>query len=504
MKNLLAKKQVSGWTAIDVDTDGLYGVTVLPPRQFGGKPFVAKFGFVPCTELNVESLTALAKKIAIPGCPWVLTLKHGEYNLLVVPEPSVPQNELEQSVRWSVGTMIDAPVGDGSVAAMQIPTIERLPNRTPHLYAAFAKSEMISNINAIFQQAGIELDTIDVRETAQRNIATLAETTEKGSVLLVINKQGVQLTITYDGALFLDRFIEEVLFIDDSHDADARERACERLILQLQRSLDFIGRTLPFIDIERVLVVSAVGELDHAEAISQRLELPVAILDLASVFDLSQTAGLLMKETQPAYFTALGAAARLVSPCQQLNLQVKREKNGLALVQWELIAILVALISLLGFWWKNQVDVEAAHKRELVSAQELQNAKTKLQQGLTQIGLDANVETLQQQVRAAREVLTQASGLGAQQGLAGYFSLLTRITEKDLWLTEIVVGKGGKSIQLSGRAMDKEAVLSYARKLNTQFATYGVQFTAMELNSELIGTRADGKPQLVVVAFKLY
>ncbi len=498
------KKEVAGWTAIDVCASGLYGITVLPPRQLGNKPFVAKFGFVPCAGLSVESLTELAKKVSLPNCPWVLALGHGEYNLLVIPEPSVQQSELEQSVRWAVSTMIDSPLGTGSVDFMKIPTIERLPHRAPHLYAAFAKSETVSKINSVFQHAGIELESIDVRETAQRNIASLTESPEKGSVLLLINKQGVQLTITYNGSLFLDRFIEEALFIDDSHDADARERACERLILQLQRSLDFIGRTLPFIDVERVHVVSALGELDHAEIISQRLELPIEILDLTSVFDLSQTPDLQIRDAQPAYFTALGAAARLISSCQQLNLQVKREKNGLDLVWRELLAILLVLISLLIFWWQNQADVEAAHKRQLVSEQELQNAKNRLQQGLTQVGLDANVETLKQQAKAAREVLAQASGLGNQQGLAHYFALLTRITEKDLWLTDVVVGNAGKSIHLSGRAMDKESVLRYARQLNTQFAQYGVQFTSMEINSEMLGTQADGKPQLVVVSFKLY
>ena len=313
MPSWLGEKRAAGWTAVESGADGLYGVTVLASGG-GAKPQVVKCGSVAGGYLEASALTGLAKKISAPGCLWTLPLSRQEYNILVVPEPPVLAAEIEQSVRWSIGTMIDYPADEANLAWMRIPTAEQLPNRPPHLYVLVAKSEIVGQYNAVFQQAKLPLRAIDVRETAQRNIAALAEKQGEGLGLLVIGKSGVQFTITFGGELYLDRFVEESLFDDADRDADAERRAFERIALQVQRSLDFIGRTIPFIDIGRVLVAPMPKklELDHG-FIAENLSVPVEALDLASLFDFSVTPELAREENQALYFTALGAALRFMT-----------------------------------------------------------------------------------------------------------------------------------------------------------------------------------------------
>lgn len=500
MKNLFARKSAVGWTAITVEADGLYGVSVLAPRAPGDKPCVAKCAFVPGV-LDTKTLSELSRKISVDGCPWTLALAHKTYNILVVPEPTVQTEELEKSVRWSIGNMIDYPVDEASVAFMQIPTAEMLPNRPANLYVAAAKKELIDGYNSIFQQAGIALQAIDVSETAQRNIAALAETADKGLGLLSIGKQGVQFIITYNGALYLDRYIEESLFSNNSYDADIERRAYERIALQVQRSLDFIGRTLTFINLEKVLMAPTPGKLAQEDFISQQLPIPMESLDLSSVFDFSNTPELAKGENQALYFTALGAALRFMKTSRQINLQVQHEKNGLSAVWPDLSAVALLLLSLLGFWGVRETEVIHAHEVETASAQKLLQGRANLQARLQPTGaeLSAKIESLKPQVEKAQKILTLTVGLGSQQGYAQYFASLGSIDEDGLWLNHILIEKGGKSVRLSGRAMHKDSILRYAQRVNELFAPDGVQFTALELTPDITD-----KPALAAIAFNLY
>ena len=505
MASFLGKKEGAGWTAVDAGEGGLYGVTVLAPRKPGDKPRVVKCGAIPGGQLDAESLIGLAKKISVNGCPWTLPLNHKAYNILVIPEPAVLPNELDQSVRWSIGTMIDYPTDEASMAWMQIPTAKPLPNRPPHLYVVSAKNEIIAGYETLFRKAHIPLQAIDVRETAQRNIASLAEKPGEGVAMLLIGRQGVQFTVTFNGVLYLDRFIEESLFVQDLHDADAKARACERIVLQVQRSLDLIGRTLTFIDINRILMGPMPGNLDLGDAISQHLQVPVEPLDLASIFDFSQTPELAQEENQVLYFTALGAALRFMSTSQQINLQVQK-KSGFDPAQTALAVLGLVLLSLLGLWGMGQGKVAAARAAEAVSALQVQHANAKLQMQTQQSGSDlaAKIAAIKPQAEAAQKILAQTGDLGDQQGYARHFSSLASITGDDLWLTNVTVDKAGKAVRISGRALHKESVMRYAQRLNDLFAGDGVQFTALELSSESAGQQGNPNAQLTAVAFKLY
>ena len=505
MARWLGKKGEAGWTAVAVEADGLYGVTVLAPQKPGDKPRVVKCGAMPAGQLDVETLAGLAKKISFAGCPWTLSLNHKEYNILVIPEPAVQPGELDQSLRWSINTMVDYPVEEAGLAWMQIPTIKQLPNRTPHLYVVAVKNEIIARYNALFQRARIPLQALDVRETAQRNIAALAENPGEGLGLLLIGKQGVQFTTTFNGALYLDRFVEESLFADALQDAEAKGRACERIVLQLQRSLDFVGRTLPFIDINRILMAPMPGKLEHGDFISQHLQVPVEALDLASIFDFSQVPELAQEENQARYFSALGAALRFMGTSQQVNLQLRKE-NESKFTQVALAAMGLMLALMLGLWGVRLGETATARAAEATSARQLKEANARLQTLVQQSesNLDAEVAALKPRAEAAQRILAQAGSLGSQQGYARYFSSLATIDEDELWLTNVTVDKVGKSVHLGGRALHKESVIRYAQQLNALFADYGMQFTALELTPESAGKQGGSKPQLTAVAFKLY
>lgn len=301
-----------GWTAMDASPDGLFGVSVMAPQELGGKPSVLSCGAVPGASLDAQSLAQLASTVAVADCPWTVPLDRKSYSILVIEQPPVPKEEMEQSVRWAISTMIDFPVADAYVAWMKIPTEKLLPNRPPHLYVIVAKRAIVEAHRHLFKEAGLQLQAIDVHETAHRNIAALVANPGEGLALLSVGKRGMQLTITFQGELYLDRYVDEVIFGSVSDDA-VLERARERVVLQVQRSLDFVGRTLPFIDITRVMLAPMPGESQLRDRIAENLPVPVESIDLGELFDLSRTPQLAKEENQANYFVALGSALRFMS-----------------------------------------------------------------------------------------------------------------------------------------------------------------------------------------------
>ena len=299
-----------GWTAVDVGPDGaLVGVSVRRGSRAGARPQVVK-----CARSvhdGAEALAELARRVSVSGFPYTLPLKRGDYQMLVIPEPPVLASEMERSLRWTLGSMVEYPIDEANVAWMRIPTAEFQPNRVKHIYAIVSRQSVAKEQIVLFQKAKLNLRAIDVRETAQRNIAALLEKKGEGLGLLSVGPTGVTITFTFGGELYLDRFIE--LSPDELAAADAAERQkiFERIALQVLRSVDFISRNFSFMPVDRLVLAplpaAMAGLRDY---LAQNLSVQVETLDLAAVFDLSLTPELRAPENQSRYFVALGAALR--------------------------------------------------------------------------------------------------------------------------------------------------------------------------------------------------
>ena len=309
MASWIRTGRAPGWTAVAAEADGIYGISIATPKLPTDKPAIVGCGFVAGGQLDSESLAVLAKQIAVSGFPWTLTLNRDLYNVLVVAEPTVKADELDQAVRWGISTMITYPAAEADMAWMKIPAHPSQPNRPPHLYVAAAHHEQIAVCMETFKKAKLSLQAIDIRETAHRNIAALVERPGEGVALLSLGALGVQFTVTFQGELYLDRFVKETI-VDPDMDELARERASERVVLQVQRSLDFVGRSLPFIDLNRVLLAPMQNDPGLRRYFEQNLPVPVEDIDLATAFDFSKTPELFDSGRQAGYFVALGAALR--------------------------------------------------------------------------------------------------------------------------------------------------------------------------------------------------
>ena len=303
------KGGAKGWTAITVEADGaLCAVSVR--LAAGHRPQPVKCARSDAGRPAADALADLAHAAGLAGFPWVLALQRGQYQILVLNEPTVLAGEMEQSLRWTLGAMIDYPASEAHLTWIKIPTAELQPNRSRQLYAIVARHSVIAAQQALFSKCKIKLEAMDVRETGQRNIAALLEKKGEGLGLVSIAPEGVSITFTFAGELYLDRFIEQPLAELLGADEAAQTLVFERIALQVSRSIDFIGRNFPFMRVQRMVLAPLPQPMALRDHLAAHLGLPVEQLDLSTVFDFSLTPALLAPDTQWQYFFALGAALR--------------------------------------------------------------------------------------------------------------------------------------------------------------------------------------------------
>jgi MSHA biogenesis protein MshI len=303
--------QPGGWSAVDMQ-GGMFGVNVRMPGASGQHPAVLQRAAFPAQAVDVAVLAQMGRTLAPDKFSLVTLLGRRDYQLFMVDKPAVREDEMEGSLRLAISPLIDYPVAEANLAWLDIPVRQTMGSRVQQLYVVVAKTDTVQARKALFDQARMGLQVVDIRETAQRNISSLLETDQEATCLICVEQEGVQLTITFKGELYLVRFISEVLLgKGGSQDREALVQAVERLALEIQRSFDFVRRNYPALNI-KTLHVAPIGEdLGLVDMLKAELIEEVKPLDLADVFDFSVDADLKKPQVQAQFFHALGSALRL-------------------------------------------------------------------------------------------------------------------------------------------------------------------------------------------------
>lgn len=302
-----------GWTVIDCNGDPAHcAVSLKTSVRAGQRPQVLAAAELASSgaEPDAAALRSLLGQVD-GGLPVLMMLARAHYRLRVMPEPAVPLREMASSLRWALGAESDGPAEDFNLAWMRIPTEEQLPNRPKQLYAVMTPKAALAQRLAAWRHAGIKPKVVDIRETALRNIASTLEQPGEGVALLSVDADGVGMVFTHQGALYLDRFIDQPLAELQAADAATKLRLHERIALQLLRSIDVIGRSYPFMPVTRVVVAPAPQGFGLLEFLSAQVPLRVEPLRLDQVFDLSQVPALAKSAAMQARcLVPLGAALR--------------------------------------------------------------------------------------------------------------------------------------------------------------------------------------------------
>jgi MSHA biogenesis protein MshI len=295
-----------GWVAF---TTGKRGVHVAQIKFMGSRPQVTKCAFYPLAEMSSTALEKVRKDAHLGDTRFSTLLSANEYQLMMVDAPNVPVDELKTAIRWKIKDSLNYHIDDATIDVLQIPSSKYGSDRPQSLYAVAASNETIRKRIELFEKAGIELNVIDIPETAQRNIAALFEMEGRGLAMLAFGDEGGLLTITCDGELFLARRIEVTFGQLQDADENLRQQYQDRVELEVQRSLDYFDRQFHHIPVNRILL-SAPASVGLDKLLTNSLGMSVEMLDLAQGMDIFAVPELTDSEFASYALPALGAALR--------------------------------------------------------------------------------------------------------------------------------------------------------------------------------------------------
>ena len=238
------------------------------------------------------------------------TLLHpAEYQLLMVDAPNVPREELKSAIRWRVKDLLDYHIDDATMDVLDIPVDKDLPGKNHYMYAVAAKNDIVHGQIAQFERAKIPLQVIDIPETAQRNIAQLYETANRGVGMLSIDHAGGLFTLSFEGELYLARRLDITWSQLVSAAESPRQAYFERIGVELQRSLDHFERQYQNITLSELLLGPMPEDIGLLAFLSSQLYLPLRQINLADALEFSGNDMGADKQWQLLH--VLGAALRL-------------------------------------------------------------------------------------------------------------------------------------------------------------------------------------------------
>lgn len=272
------------------------------------KPRVVVCATHPFPENSSEAWRKLAKTLHLARKRCHVLLAASEYQLMQVDAPNVPAAELKQAVRWKLKDMLNYPLEQATVDVIDIPPDQNGMGRGHFMYAVAARNEVIKRYMDGLESAGVNLEVIAIPELAQRNIAALLEADRRGVALLSFNDDGGLLTFTASGELYHARQIEISAAQLGLADAEQRAHHFDRLVLELQRSLDNFERQFNYVTVSKLVLGPMVGQAALEEYLRENLYIQVASLELADVLNLAGVEELENPALQAQCFLALGAS----------------------------------------------------------------------------------------------------------------------------------------------------------------------------------------------------
>jgi len=279
-------------------------------RQPAAKPIVKLAAFHPLTpSLSADALARAVRDTQAGNFTGSTLLAGGEYQLLQVEAPNVPQDELKTAVRWRLKDMLDFHIDDATIDVLDIPVDKAAGNRAHSMFAIAARNSLIQSRQDMFSEAQVPLSVIDIPEMAQRNISALLEPEGRGLAMLSFDAAGGLLTVSYNKELYLARHFDVTLAMLQEQDLERRHAAFDKIALELQRSLDHFDRQYHFISISR-LMLAPTGVPSLQDFLSAQMYMPVESFGLGDVFDLAEAPSLHAPAEQVRQFLTLGAALR--------------------------------------------------------------------------------------------------------------------------------------------------------------------------------------------------
>jgi MSHA biogenesis protein MshI len=274
----------------------------------------------------------------LPSLPAWGVLEPQAYQWLKIDTPQVPTEELKAAARWQIKELVSMHLDDITLDVMHVG--DKAHQSLRQLFVVAAANERIAALSAGAARARVELEGVEVWETAVRNLQSLAAERDglrdRACACLTFAQTQCILTICVGGELFYTRRMDaedglgevaqtaqaqasfEVPLgteylpggeVDLGHQPFWGGTQDSSLIVELHRSLDVWERSWPGLPLSRLYVLAP----EHASALATLLQRELGVrssaLELGELFQGLDTAG------QPPRSAELWACVPLLGAC---------------------------------------------------------------------------------------------------------------------------------------------------------------------------------------------
>ena len=235
---------------------------------------------------NLEMLSTYVKQQGLARLPCNVVLPQGQYQLLLVDAPDVPDEEMRSALRWKIKDLISVPLEDAVIEFFHLPE-DGAHSRKKMVYAVITELTRLKGIVELINSVDLKLEAIDINELVMRNLASsLIDPQFEG--------RGVAIARLRQGRGSVSLFKQGSLYLSRQFDLDYQAGLLEDLpddilALELQRSLDYYERQMGQAAPGVVYVCGdGVAEDKISSSLRSALASSIQYLDISAIFGVSE------------------------------------------------------------------------------------------------------------------------------------------------------------------------------------------------------------------------
>lgn len=257
----------------------------------------------PSASVSAESLNQAATEAGIRSMPLLALLDQEAYQTMMVEAPSVPEDEIKSAIRWKVKDLLSFHIDDAVLDHLSVPGGG---GRPASLFVVAAQSTAVRALALPYHAADLPLEVIDIRESAQHNLAQRIAPPDYAIAILHFDGLNGLLTFSFGPNLVLSRRIEGR--------GASGEALFDRVAMEAQRSVDYFERQYSWFPLAKLYLAPQAESKGMLRRLSEYLPVSVDVFDLNQVFDFSAPEVTAIQwqsvEVQNSMFHLLGASLR--------------------------------------------------------------------------------------------------------------------------------------------------------------------------------------------------
>ena len=204
-----------------------------------------------------QALLDRVTTLELENMPCHVVLDSSQYQLLLLEAPKVEAGELSQALRFVLRDKIDLPLDDVEIATFPVPE-DAYPRQGEMVYAIAAEKKSILEARDLVLNIGLDLKSIDIPELSLKNIVPVISQQSEAVAFLDFRKDHALLSLSKNGVVYLCRNLNSSIEASTLAFPDWNDRL-QRLVLELQRSLDYFESQMGQGQVERLLIAPVAG-----------------------------------------------------------------------------------------------------------------------------------------------------------------------------------------------------------------------------------------------------